>query len=77
MHTTTHSRTHPTPSSTNQPHHTPTDALHEKLEDIAWIDEQPWRESLVVTSGQPTQVDDVDDDLQRELAFYNQVGAGW
>lgn len=49
------------------------DALHEKLEDMAWVDEQPWEESLVLTSAAPTQVDDVDDDLGRELAFYNQV----
>jgi hypothetical protein len=28
----------------------------------------------VVTGREPTQVADVDDDLERELAFYNQVG---
>lgn len=50
------------------------DGMHEKLEDVAWIEEQPWRESLVITSAQPTHVEDVDDDLERELAFYNQVG---
>jgi hypothetical protein len=50
------------------------DALHEKLEDIAWVEEQGWEESLVVTGREPTQVADVDDDLERELAFYNQVG---
>lgn len=55
---------------------THTDGLHEKLEDIAWIDEQPWRESLVVTGAETTVVEDVDDDLERELAFYNQVGVG-
>lgn len=49
------------------------DALHGKLEDISWIEEQPWEESLVITAAQPTQVSDVDDDLERELAFYNQV----
>ncbi len=52
------------------------DALHEKLEDMAWIDEQPWEESLLVTAAAPTQVQDVDDDLERELAFYNQVWRG-
>jgi Eukaryotic rRNA processing protein EBP2 len=51
------------------------EALHEKLEDIAWVEEQPWEEGLVVTAAAPTRVDDVDDDLQRELAFYNQVWA--
>eukprot|EP00878_Enallax_costatus_P021073 GHUV01022294.1.p1 GENE.GHUV01022294.1~~GHUV01022294.1.p1 ORF type:complete len:344 (+),score=146.69 GHUV01022294.1:239-1270(+) len=49
------------------------DALHEKLEDMSWIDEQPWEESLVITAAQQTQVNDVDDDLGRELAFYNQA----
>ncbi|KAF6251220.1 eukaryotic rRNA processing [Scenedesmus sp. NREL 46B-D3] len=48
-------------------------ALHEKLEDIAWLEEQAWEEGLVVTSREPTQVADVDDDLARELAFYNQA----
>lgn len=32
-----------------------------------------WEESLVVTGTDPAQVEDVDDDLARELAFYNQV----
>lgn len=50
-----------------------TDVLHDKLEDIAWTDDQPWEETLAVTSTAPTQVNDVDDDLERELAFYNQV----
>jgi hypothetical protein len=64
------------PACTPTPHtsHLCSDALHEKLEDISWVDEQPWRESLVITSQAPTEVADVDDDLERELAFYNQVG---
>lgn len=49
------------------------DALHEKLEDIAWAGDADWAESLAVTSAQPTTVEDIDDDLSRELAFYNQV----
>ena len=32
-----------------------------------------WVESLVVTSAEPLQIDDPDDDLKRELAFYNQA----
>lgn len=32
-----------------------------------------WDESLVITGTDPAQVEDVDDDLARELAFYNQV----
>lgn len=50
------------------------DALHEKLEDIAWSESAPWEATQVVTSEQPTHVEDADDDLQRELAFYQQVG---
>lgn len=50
-----------------------TEALHDKLEDISWTEEQPWAETLAITSTEPTQVEDVDDDLERELAFYNQA----
>lgn len=50
------------------------DGLHGKLEDIAWTDEVPWEETLAITTEQPTVVHNVDDDLERELAFYNQVG---
>ena len=50
-----------------------TDALHDKLEDISWTAEQPWVETQVVTHTEATQVDSVDNDLARELAFYNQV----
>lgn len=30
----------------------------------------------MVTGSEPTAVEDVDDDLERELAFYNQVCVG-
>ena len=50
-----------------------TDALHDKLEDISWSAEQPWVETQVITQPEATAVDNVDDDLARELAFYNQV----
>ena len=50
-----------------------TDAMHDKLEDISWSTEQPWVETQVITHTEPTLVDSVDDDLARELAFYNQV----
>jgi len=53
------------------------DAIHEKLEDIAWAEEQAWEETQVVTGEEPTEVDNVEDDLGRELAFYNQVGPWW
>ncbi|GLI67249.1 hypothetical protein VaNZ11_011431 [Volvox africanus] len=49
------------------------DALHERLEDIGWTTEADWEESLAVTSEKPTVVGNVDDDLARELAFYNQA----
>ena len=47
--------------------------MHDKLEEISWVAEQPWVESQVITHATPTEVDNVDDDLARELAFYNQV----
>lgn len=37
-----------------------------------------WEETQAITTEAPTQVDNVEDDLARELAFYNQVrGWGW
>jgi hypothetical protein len=53
------------------------DGLHEKLEDIAWAEEHGWEETQVVAAEEPTVVDNIDDDLGRELAFYNQVGSPW
>ena len=47
--------------------------MQDKLEDIAWAGEQPWEESLALTSSAPVAVENVDDDLERELAFYNQA----
>jgi hypothetical protein len=55
-----------------QPHYN-VDGLHEKLEDIGWASDAKWEDTLVITNEQDTQVDNVDDDLARELAFYNQV----
>jgi hypothetical protein len=49
------------------------DGLHEKLEDIGWAMEAPWEETLIITDNNEEQVDNVEDDLERELAFYNQV----
>lgn len=45
----------------------------EALEEIAWPEDVPWDEGQAVTAEDPTVVQDVDDDLGRELAFYNQV----
>eukprot|EP00887_Chlorella_sp_A99_P000133 scaffold16.g133.t1 len=50
-----------------------TDAMHDKLEDIGWTDQAAWEETLALTSAAPTEVANVDDDLERELAFYNQA----
>ncbi|EFJ48581.1 hypothetical protein VOLCADRAFT_104643 [Volvox carteri f. nagariensis] len=49
------------------------DALHERLEDIGWTTEVDWDETLAVTSEQPTTIGNIEDDLARELAFYNQA----
>eukprot|EP00208_Stichococcus_sp_RCC1054_P006711 CAMPEP_0206141788 /NCGR_PEP_ID=MMETSP1473-20131121/14109_1 /ASSEMBLY_ACC=CAM_ASM_001109 /TAXON_ID=1461547 /ORGANISM="Stichococcus sp, Strain RCC1054" /LENGTH=170 /DNA_ID=CAMNT_0053536479 /DNA_START=139 /DNA_END=648 /DNA_ORIENTATION=+ len=50
-----------------------TEALQEALEEIAVPEDLPWDELLVVTGEAPTEVGNVDDDLERELAFYNQA----
>ena len=50
------------------------EVLHDKLEDIGWSEEQPWEESMALTSSEPVVLADAEDDLERELAFYNQVG---
>ncbi|KAG2437056.1 hypothetical protein HYH02_011317 [Chlamydomonas schloesseri] len=49
------------------------DAIHEKLEDIGWTTEVDWDETQAITTDAPTQVANVEDDLARELAFYNQA----
>ncbi|CAL5221811.1 g4067 [Coccomyxa viridis] len=49
------------------------EAMHEKLEDISWPSEAAWDESLVITGEDTAQVENIDDDLSRELAFYNQA----
>lgn len=49
------------------------EALHDKLEEIGWTSEVDWEETLAVTGEEPTKVGNVDDDLERELAFYNQA----
>lgn len=49
------------------------DALHEKLEDIGWTQEVEWDETLSITSSQPSDVKNIDDDIERELVFYKQA----
>lgn len=53
------------------------EAMHDRLEDIAWVESEgvTWAETLAITSTTPScpQDLDVDDDLARELCFYNQA----
>ena len=51
------------------------EALAEALEDIAWPADVSWVEAQAVFSEEATAIADVEDDLSRELAFYNQVRA--
>ncbi|XP_020589565.1 probable rRNA-processing protein EBP2 homolog [Phalaenopsis equestris] len=48
------------------------EGLLEKLEDIAWPKDLDWIHTLTITYDQPEEID-VNDDLTRELAFYNQA----
>eukprot|EP00239_Pterosperma_sp_CCMP1384_P001985 CAMPEP_0197852374 /NCGR_PEP_ID=MMETSP1438-20131217/20422_1 /TAXON_ID=1461541 /ORGANISM="Pterosperma sp., Strain CCMP1384" /LENGTH=266 /DNA_ID=CAMNT_0043466397 /DNA_START=126 /DNA_END=922 /DNA_ORIENTATION=- len=49
------------------------EGLHECLEEIGWEESHHWNELQVVSAKVPTDVPDVDDDLNRELSFYNQA----
>lgn len=49
------------------------ETLHDRLEEFGWIDQAKWSESLVLTSSAPVSVDDVNLDVERELAFYGQA----
>mgnify|MGYP001810780293 CR=1 FL=1 len=49
------------------------EVIHDKLEDISWSEEAAWEESLALTRAAPTAVANPENDLERELAFYNQV----
>ncbi|GMH41820.1 hypothetical protein BSKO_09730 [Bryopsis sp. KO-2023] len=44
--------------------------LTEKLEDIAWPRGLPWVHEQTLTSTEPSQVEDPNDDIERELAFH-------
>lgn len=50
-----------------------TAALLEKLDDIAWTAQAGWQDTQVITGTDAEQVEDVEDDLTRELSFYSQV----
>ncbi|PSC74922.1 putative rRNA-processing EBP2-like protein [Micractinium conductrix] len=49
------------------------EVIHDKLEDISWSEEAAWEESLALTRAAPTAVANPENDLERELAFYNQA----
>lgn len=49
------------------------EVMHEKLEDIGWSEQAAWSETLALTSDAPSAIRSVDDDLERELGFYNQA----
>lgn len=50
------------------------DVMHEICGDLSWGDEDAcWKEGLILTTRETTDVEDVENDLERELAFYNQA----
>lgn len=50
------------------------DAMRDMCGDISWGDENDlWKEGLILAAREKTEVDDVENDLERELAFYNQA----
>ncbi|KAG2206981.1 hypothetical protein INT47_008450 [Mucor saturninus] len=49
------------------------DALERITDDIRLPEDMPWIETNVVTSTEPTKVNDVYDDYEREEAFYKQA----
>eukprot|EP01006_Ploeotia_vitrea_P035353 TRINITY_DN65862_c11_g1_i1.p2 TRINITY_DN65862_c11_g1~~TRINITY_DN65862_c11_g1_i1.p2 ORF type:complete len:355 (-),score=229.43 TRINITY_DN65862_c11_g1_i1:55-1119(-) len=48
-------------------------ALEQKEDEVALPDEWSWVETLAVTSSEPLELDNVDDDLKREALFYQQA----
>ena len=49
------------------------EALHELLEDLEYSQAADWHETQVLTAEAAEPLADVDDDLSRELSFYEQV----
>ena len=50
------------------------EALHDALEDLQQSgDLEEWENAQTITAGPVEAVEDADDDLTRELSFYNQV----
>lgn len=66
------------PSTPSRPRPPPTNdaaALADKLEDVAWPEGAAWAEGRALTSARVEEVASVDDDLDRETAFYHQAAA--
>ncbi|GAX82022.1 hypothetical protein CEUSTIGMA_g9450.t1 [Chlamydomonas eustigma] len=61
------------PGPSGREHVYDVEGMHEKLEDICWVSEGAWEETLMITNKDDAFVENVDDDLARELAFYNQA----
>lgn len=49
------------------------DKMKELADEMSWGEKNMWTEGLVITSAQPTAVEDVENDIERELAFYRQA----
>lgn len=49
------------------------EGLQEKLEDIAWPKGLPWVVEQTLLTSEPSNVEDSNNDLERELAFHNMV----
>ena len=50
------------------------EALHDKLEEIMW-EGADFLDTQATTSSKDEPIQDIEDDLQRELVFYNQVNS--
>ena len=48
------------------------EGLHDKLEEIMW-EGADFLDTQATTSARDEPIQDIEDDLQRELVFYNQV----
>jgi len=50
------------------------DVMREICGDLSWEGkDELWKEGLILTTREKTEVEDVENDLERELAFYNQA----
>ena len=49
------------------------EGLKEKLNEFRWSEALPFLQTQSVTAEEEINVQDIDDDLERELSFYNQA----